>query len=67
MNKLYDIRNRFVFYSPREEMQIRGGIQKKKEVANFKHDLVSLFLGPRMDFYSEKLKYLPVVISIIIN
>ena len=31
MNKLlYDIRNRLVFYCPREEMQIRGGIQKKK-------------------------------------
>ena len=32
MNKLlHDIRNRFVFYCPREEMQIRGGIQKKKK------------------------------------
>ena len=44
MNKLlYDIKNRFVFYCPREEMQIRGGI-KKKEMAHFKHRKQKLFI-----------------------
>ena len=45
MNKLlYDIKNRFVFYCPREEMQIRGGIQKKKKMANFQHSKQKLFI-----------------------